>query len=164
MPTTQECLTTRLCLQITIIIRIKLLRISLNTNYTGRQSRFLYLRGHRLGIAGREHIHIAVVCRPNGLVVLRTVTSASITDLIRLYQFRVLEFLVRINSDPSLVRILRPLQFPFFVSATTASSGFSLYQLRVFNIFTSLRFHAVLTQSHRDSRGIDPAVRLENTR
>ena len=61
MPTTQECLTTRLCLQITIIIRIKLLRVSLNTNYTGRQSRFLHLRGHRLGIAGREHIHIAVV-------------------------------------------------------------------------------------------------------
>ena len=80
MPTTQECLTTRLCLQITIIIRIKPLRVSLNTNYTGRQSRFLYLRGHRLGIAGREHIHIAVVCRPNGLVVLRTVTSAAGRD------------------------------------------------------------------------------------
>ena len=97
----------RLCLQITIIIRIKPLRVSLNTNYTGRQSRFLYLRGHRLGIAGREHIHIAVVCRPNGLVVLRFLASAGKADFIGFYDNRsFVETVSAVNGDEGIVRIL----------------------------------------------------------
>ncbi len=85
MPATQKGIPSCLAFNVIIIIFIKFVCSGFDTDNARGQGRFLPVVLHGLCITRREHIHITVISRPDGLVVLRTVSTASITDLIGLH-------------------------------------------------------------------------------
>ena len=80
VPAAEHRMAGALRLQVIVIVRVELRLSGLDAHHAGgqRAGHFLQVgrRGGRAAVARREHVEVAVVCRPDGLVVLRAVAPA----------------------------------------------------------------------------------------
>ena len=137
-----------------------------DAHYAGRQGGLLAGIAHGLGIAGREHVEVAVVGFPYHLIVLRAVAAAGVADLVALDDLVLGERFVFEESHPALVGVLGPLQFVGFVGAAARASRLGLDQVVVPLAHIAVGpavdrlYVAPLAQPHGDGGRVEVVVHL----
>ena len=111
-------------------------------------------------IARREDIEVTIVRRPDGLVVLRTHTTAGKANLVRLgNDGRIVEAVAVIDGDESLVGILGGRNLTRCIRTRAAAAIVVSHQLGVGDLVGILD-DAIVTHTHRHHGSVELAVGL----
>ena len=131
-----------------------------------RMRRAVHLVRHLLlglggaAIARGEDVEVAVVCRPDGLVVLRTHTATGKTNLVGLgNDGRLVEAVAVIDGNESLVRILGGGDLSRSICAAAAAAVVVGHQLGVGDL-VGIGDDAIVAHAHRHHGRIELAVGL----
>lgn len=107
-------------------------------------------RSSRTPVTRREHVEVAVVGSPNGLVVLRFLASACKADFIGFYDNRsFVETVSAVNGDEGIVRILGGRNLPGCVASGTAATVTRGDECLVRDLFRE-GVHAIVAHAHRN--------------